>query len=184
MRKDSLWESGSVQTMAALDSGGGVAGRWGRVGRASVQEDSLSCCIATFRTLRHFPARRLSTRGSTPVSSKVHLPEAMNFRALCGANLAKLRSKFRPNKTGVLNCAGTTKQDCGDAVWVVCRRPCELREIYPQGDVMSPCPSWSRGHITDGRVVEGDLCNSQLLMPCFTRGFDSQWSRTLPALLL
>jgi len=39
-----------------------------------------------------------AARWSSTLSSKVKLPHAMNFRALCGATLVTLRSTFRANK--------------------------------------------------------------------------------------
>ena len=51
----------------------------------------------------------MSTRWSTTLSSKVNLPHAINFRALCGANLVTSRSKFRPNETCELHRADGTK---------------------------------------------------------------------------
>ena len=42
------------------------------------------------------------TRRSTTHSSKDNVPHAINFRALCDANLVTLRSKFRLNETRVL----------------------------------------------------------------------------------
>ena len=46
------------------------------------------------------------TRWSTTLSSKVNLPHAIHFRALCVANLVTFRSKFRPTETHVLHRAG------------------------------------------------------------------------------
>ena len=43
------------------------------------------------------------TRWSTRVSSKVNLHHAFDFRALCGANLVTLRSRYHPNETLVLH---------------------------------------------------------------------------------
>ena len=39
-----------------------------------------------------------ATRRSTKLSSKVNLHHAINFRALCGANLITKWSRFRPNE--------------------------------------------------------------------------------------
>ena len=44
-----------------------------------------------------------ATRWSSTISSKVDLPHAINFRALCGVNLITLRSKFRANETPELH---------------------------------------------------------------------------------
>ena len=44
----------------------------------------------------------LITGWSTTLLSKVNLPHAINFGAVCGANLVTLLSKYRPNETFVL----------------------------------------------------------------------------------
>ena len=44
-----------------------------------------------------------STRWSTTLSSKVNLPHAINFRALCGAYLVTRPSKFGGNETLIIN---------------------------------------------------------------------------------
>ena len=44
-----------------------------------------------------------ATQRSTTLSSQVNLPHAINFRAVCGANLVTLRSKFRAKKNLVLH---------------------------------------------------------------------------------
>ena len=48
--------------------------------------------------------RRLTTRWSTTLSSKVNLPHAIDFRALCGTVTSKLTRKLRVNGTLELHC--------------------------------------------------------------------------------
>ena len=43
--------------------------------------------------------RGKTVRWSTTLSSEVHLPDAIDLRALCGANLVTLRSKLRGHET-------------------------------------------------------------------------------------
>ena len=48
---------------------------------------------------------------STILSSKVSLPDAIDFRALCDADLVTLLSKFRADVTLVLHLADDCKRD-------------------------------------------------------------------------
>ena len=47
-----------------------------------------------------------TTRWSTTLASKVNLPHAINFRALCGANLVTYPADFWRNKTRVAHRVG------------------------------------------------------------------------------
>jgi len=46
------------------------------------------------------------TRWTTTLSSKVNLPHAINFRAVCGANLGTIPTDFGGNETRAAYCVG------------------------------------------------------------------------------
>ena len=69
---------------------------------------SIVLCKLTFdeRVVLHPPDHPAPARWGTTLSPKVNLHHAINFRALCGAKLVTLQSKFRPKETRVVHRVG------------------------------------------------------------------------------
>ena len=62
-------------------------------GNEALVAHRVAGCVV--QTRRRWSEREHATRWSTSRSSKVNLPHAINFRALCGTNLVTYRSSLR-----------------------------------------------------------------------------------------